>query len=100
MCVSMTMLRSQELITVFDHAVHVEPLDSLDVKHLTVLGRPELGITFTKLRVWSLTDYVKCVFLDADTVVLQNIDELFARCVDLSVAHKLNEAYMIFLLDS
>ena len=71
----------QELKDVFDRAVWVEPLDSGDVKNLSVLGRPELGVTFTKLRVWSLTDYAKCVFLDADTVVLHNIDELFQRCV-------------------
>lgn len=35
--------------------------------------------SFTKLRVFELTDLEKVVFLDADTVVLQNVDELFAR---------------------
>ena len=28
---------------------------------------------------WTLTDYSKCVFLDADTLVIQNSDELFDR---------------------
>jgi alpha-N-acetylglucosamine transferase len=35
--------------------------------------------SFTKLRVFSLVDFEKVVFLDADTVVLQNVDDLFAR---------------------
>ena len=45
--------------------------------NLALLTRPELGITFTKLHAWNLTQYKKCVFLDADTLVLQNVDELF-----------------------
>ncbi|NVO22913.1 glycosyltransferase [Donghicola mangrovi] len=32
---------------------------------------------FAKLRLWQMTDYVSVVFLDADTLVLQNIDTLF-----------------------
>jgi glycogenin glucosyltransferase len=35
--------------------------------------------TFTKLRAFELTDYDKLVLLDADTIVLQNIDDLFER---------------------
>ncbi|MEE6469040.1 hypothetical protein FKM82_008477 [Ascaphus truei] len=43
------------------------------------MKRPELGITFTKLQCWTLTQYTKCVYMDADTIVLCNIDELFDR---------------------
>ncbi|SDF09913.1 glycosyltransferase [Limimaricola pyoseonensis] len=32
---------------------------------------------FAKLRLWQLTDYDRVVFLDADTLVLRNIDTLF-----------------------
>ncbi|MEC9197437.1 MAG: glycosyltransferase family 8 protein [Pseudomonadota bacterium] len=32
---------------------------------------------FAKLRLWQLTDYDRVVFLDADTVVVRNIDNLF-----------------------
>jgi len=32
---------------------------------------------WTKLRAWQLTDYQRLVFLDADMLVLQNMDELF-----------------------
>lgn len=34
---------------------------------------------FTKLRAFELVDLGKVVFLDADTVVLQNVDDLFSR---------------------
>jgi lipopolysaccharide biosynthesis glycosyltransferase len=34
---------------------------------------------FTKLRAWELVEYDKVVFLDADTVVLKSIDDLFER---------------------
>ena len=50
----------------------VDLLDSQDKTNLTLLKRPELGITFTKLHCWNLTQYEKCVFLDADTLVRSN----------------------------
>lgn len=63
----------------FDQVVKVEPMDSLDQANLKLLDRPDLGITFTKIHCWTLTQYSKCVFLDADTLVLTNCDELFDR---------------------
>jgi alpha-N-acetylglucosamine transferase len=32
---------------------------------------------FCKLRLWQLTDYDACVFIDADAIVLKNVDRLF-----------------------
>ena len=32
---------------------------------------------FCKLRLWQLIDYFSCVFIDADALVLRNIDKLF-----------------------
>jgi len=64
---------------VFDDVTPVEAMDSGDLANLTLLERTELGITFTKVRCWTLTKYTKCVFLDADTLVLANSDELFER---------------------
>jgi alpha-N-acetylglucosamine transferase len=32
---------------------------------------------FCKLRLWQLTEYKTCVFIDADAVVLRNVDKLF-----------------------
>ncbi|XP_070258811.1 glycogenin-2 isoform X2 [Myotis yumanensis] len=67
------------LSRVFDEIVEVDLMDSADHVHLAFLKRPELGVTLTKLHCWTLTRYSKCVFLDADTLVLCNIDELFER---------------------
>ncbi|XP_040031267.2 glycogenin-2 isoform X7 [Gasterosteus aculeatus] len=64
---------------VFDEVITVDVMDSDDHFRLSLLGRPDLGITFTKIHCWTLIQYSKCVFLDADTLVLCNVDELFER---------------------
>ncbi|KAJ8942488.1 hypothetical protein NQ318_017783 [Aromia moschata] len=69
----------EKLTQVFNVVQEVNILDSKDEANLRLLKRPELGITFTKLHCWRLTQFDKCVFLDADTLVLQNCDELFER---------------------
>lgn len=33
---------------------------------------------FVKLRLWQLVEYESCIFIDADAIVLRNIDRLFA----------------------
>lgn len=68
-----------KLEATFNVVVEVNVLDSKDATNLALLSRPELGVTFTKLHCWRLTQFEKCVFLDADTFVLQNCDELFER---------------------
>ena len=69
----------EQLSNIFHMVREVHLLDSEDVSNLELLGRPDLNVTFTKLHCWTLTEYKKCVFLDADTLVVQNIDELFDR---------------------
>ncbi|XP_048718785.1 glycogenin-1 isoform X3 [Lepidochelys kempii] len=64
---------------VFDEVLLVDVLDSGDSAHLALMKRPELGVTLTKLHCWELTQFSKCVFMDADTMVLTNIDELFEK---------------------
>ncbi|BHF73715.1 hypothetical protein SprV_0401679700 [Sparganum proliferum] len=64
---------------VFDHVELVDILDSKDELNLALLSRPDLGVTFTKLHCWRLSQYTKAVFMDADTLVIQNIDDLFER---------------------
>lgn len=54
-------------------------LNSNNEEILTLIRRPELGATVTKIHAWTLTEYTKCVFLDADCLVLQSVDELFDR---------------------
>ncbi|TMS21049.1 Glycogenin-1 [Larimichthys crocea] len=67
------------LRSIFDEVSVVDVMDSGDAAHLSMMKRPDLGVTFTKLHCWTLTQYSKCVFMDADTLVLSNIDELFER---------------------
>jgi glycogenin glucosyltransferase len=69
----------QHLHELFDVVSEVNVFDSQDTVNLELLTRPDLGVTFTKLHCWRLTQFNKCVFMDADTLVLQNIDELFDR---------------------
>ncbi|KRG04467.1 uncharacterized protein Dmoj_GI20361, isoform E [Drosophila mojavensis] len=64
---------------VYNVVQEVNVLDSQDAANLALLARPELGVTFTKLHCWRLVQFEKCVFLDADTLVLKNCDELFER---------------------
>jgi len=59
----------QQIEGVFDEVKVVDVLDSKDQTHLALMCRPELGVTFTKLHCWTFTNYDKCVFLDADTLV-------------------------------
>ncbi|KAM3727240.1 Glycogenin-1 [Dirofilaria immitis] len=65
------------LAATFDAINVVNVLDSEDTVNLRLIGRPDLGVTFTKIHCWRLTQYSKCVFLDADCLVLKNADELF-----------------------
>jgi len=63
----------------FDSLAEVDVFDSNDTANLALMGRPELGMTFTKLACWRLTRFKKAVFMDADTLVMQPIDDLFDR---------------------
>lgn len=69
----------EKLSAVFTLVKEVNVLDSKDEANLALLARPELGITFTKLHCWRLTQYDKCIFVDADALVIKNSDELFER---------------------
>jgi glycogenin len=64
---------------VFDSVYWVDAIYSSDKENLELLGRPELGITFTKIHCFnkSILPYEKVAYLDADTLVIQNIDSIF-----------------------
>jgi len=70
---------SQSMTHVFDHVMEVDVYNCDNFAHSTMTKRPELGTTLTKVHCWTLKNYQKCVFMDASTMVLQNIDELFNR---------------------
>lgn len=54
----------------------VDPIDNPAADHLLF---PRFASVFVKLRAWALTDLDRVVLLDADTLVLKNIDSLFER---------------------
>lgn len=61
---------------------------------------PRFGSVFAKLRAWELTEFDKMVWLDADTVVLHNVDELFTRpeisaAPDFLVPDQFNSGVMV-----
>ncbi|KAF9349409.1 hypothetical protein BGX26_012282, partial [Mortierella sp. AD094] len=76
------------LAQVYDSIIEIGEIDSQSTKNLALLGRPELGITLTKIHVFNQTQYSKVVFLDADTLVLRNIDELFDTAANGSIDDK------------
>lgn len=91
----------RQLLRVWDQLVDVVELNSGDAESLALLSRPELGVTFTKVNAWQLTQYSKCVFLDADTLVVQNVDELFDReelsaCSDIGWPDCFNSGVFVF----
>ncbi|CEG77103.1 hypothetical protein RMATCC62417_11903 [Rhizopus microsporus] len=69
----------QNMLSKYYKTIPVETIRSKDYQNLLLLGRPDLDISLTKIHLWRLTQYKKIVFLDADTLPLQNIDELFDR---------------------
>lgn len=50
------------------------------------MGRSELASTFTKLALWSQTQFRRIIYLDADTMVLRNLDHLFDLPKDVTFA--------------
>ncbi|KAK4469569.1 hypothetical protein MN116_006604 [Schistosoma mekongi] len=71
---------SQSLLSSdYDNVIEVQPTIKKYRNMPAADNRPELIETFTKIQVWSLIQFSKVVFMDADTLVLQNIDELFDR---------------------
>lgn len=77
----------------WDDLVEVETLDSNDADALRLLGRPELGLTFTKLFAWQLTDYEKvlkllfiCASYDLDKLVLCIFSSLSLACLSNHVS--------------
>lgn len=61
-----------------DHVV-IHPVEKLapdaSLEHNYALA--QFGEVWNKLRVWGLTDYKRVIFLDADMLVLGNMDDLF-----------------------
>lgn len=75
---SVTLQMRTVLSTVFDYVQSVDKT-SQGYTALSLLEEPEIGFTFTKMLLWGLEKFSKGVFLDPNTLVVQNCDELFER---------------------
>lgn len=67
------------LSSVFNVVQSVRSLGTHGTTKLALLEQPDIGVSFTKLHAWRMTQFSKCVFLDAATLVVQHCDELFDR---------------------
>jgi len=65
------------LETLYDVVIPVQTRSNISVGNLATIGRPDLFATLTKLSLWSLTQFSRVLYLDSDTLVLQNMDHLF-----------------------
>ena len=70
---------SESLASTFTKVIKINELTSGNQEILNLINRPELSVTISKIHAWQLTDYEKCVFLDADCLVVKPIDELFEK---------------------
>ncbi|CAN6651676.1 hypothetical protein TRVA0_025S01046 [Trichomonascus vanleenenianus] len=62
---------------VYDEVIPVATITNKSSVGFSLLNRPELDRSYTKIHVWSLLQYSKVIFLDADILVVKPIDDLF-----------------------
>ncbi|XP_052110675.1 inositol phosphorylceramide glucuronosyltransferase 1 isoform X1 [Arachis duranensis] len=89
---------------VSDYACNLLQADGWIVEKISLLSNPNKirpsrfwGV-YTKLKIFNMTDYKKVVYLDADTIVVKNIEELFkcARfCGNLKHSERMNSGVMV-----
>lgn len=89
---------------VSDYGKRLLQSDGWIVTPITLLANPNLrrpkrfwGV-YTKLKIFSLTMYKKVVYLDADTIVVKSIEDLFKCgkfCANLKHSERLNSGVMV-----
>lgn len=62
----------------YDKTITVPVISAISTANLRIIGRPDLHASLTKLNLWSLTQYERILYLDADTLVLSNLDHIFS----------------------
>ncbi|KAJ4968728.1 hypothetical protein NE237_015429 [Protea cynaroides] len=89
---------------VSDYAKKLLQADGWIVEPITLLANPNQvrpkrfwGV-YTKLKIFNLTTYKKVVYLDADTIVVKSIEDLFKCskfCANLKHSERLNSGVMV-----
>ncbi|KAF3402914.1 Glycogenin-1 [Talaromyces pinophilus] len=81
LCVLITVAVSEvsiKRLKYFYDEIHVVPsISGVSTANLELIGRADLHTTLTKLNLWTLSRYERILYLDADTLVLSNLDHLF-----------------------
>lgn len=62
---------------VYDYIIPVPRLQTNSRDSLYAMNRPDLHSTFTKINLWSQTNFSKIVYIDSDVVAYRAPDELF-----------------------
>ncbi|XP_022144543.1 inositol phosphorylceramide glucuronosyltransferase 1 [Momordica charantia] len=89
---------------VSEYAKQLLEADGWIVEKISLLANPNQihpsrfwGV-YTKLKIFNMTNYRKVVYLDADTIVLKNIEDLFECskfCANLKHSERLNSGVMV-----
>eukprot|EP00903_Cladosiphon_okamuranus_P017748 g16337.t1 len=80
-------MKRQALRAAADEVIEVEPIAMPAKEAADHDGVPTWAqVGYTKLRLWGLTQYKRIVYIDADALVMEDLDELFDREVDLAAA--------------
>ncbi|KAB1202914.1 putative glucuronosyltransferase PGSIP6 [Morella rubra] len=89
---------------VSDYAKKLLQADGWIVEKISLLVNPNQvrpkrfwGV-YTKLKIFNMTNYKKVVYLDADTIVVQSIEDLFKCgkfCANLKHSERLNSGVMV-----
>ncbi|KAF8392200.1 hypothetical protein HHK36_022542 [Tetracentron sinense] len=89
---------------VSDYAKKLLKADGWIVKLISLLANPNQvrptrfwGV-YTKLKIFNMTNYKKVVYLDADTIVVKSIEDLFKCskfCANLKHSERLNSGVMV-----
>ncbi len=68
----------------YDQVINVDTLLNSDPSALSIMSRPDLAATFTKILLWEQTQYGKIVYLDADMLPIRAPEELFSLPVSFA----------------
>ncbi|XP_073002348.1 inositol phosphorylceramide glucuronosyltransferase 1-like isoform X2 [Typha latifolia] len=89
---------------VSDYAQRLLKADGWILEHIKLLANPNhvrpkrfWGV-YTKLKIFSLTKYRKVVYLDADTIVVKSIEDIFKCgrfCANLKHSERMNSGVMV-----
>ncbi|KAK6288950.1 hypothetical protein POUND7_000491 [Theobroma cacao] len=89
---------------VSDYAKRLLKADGWIVEKISLLANPNQvrpkrfwGV-YTKLKIFNMTNYKKVVYLDADTIVVKSIEDLFKCekfCANLKHSERLNSGVMV-----